>query len=530
MQTEFDVVVVGAGFAGLYMLKKLRDHGWKTVVFEAGGGVGGTWYWNRYPGARCDVPSIEYSFSFDPELEQEWTWKERYATQPEILAYLEHVAERFDLYRDIRLNTRVSSARFYQSSGRWEVKTDDGETTTARYVVMATGCLSTANTPDIPGGDSFEGDTYHTGRWPHEKVDFTGKRVGVIGTGSSGIQSIPLIAEEADELVVFQRTAGYSVPAHNHDHSPEYIEAVKADYRTIRAENRLSPIGFGGRVRPAPANAIDLTPEQRVAELEERWNEGGLTFLAAFMDVVFNEAANDIVSDFVRGKIASMVEDPDVAEALMPTTVIGCKRLCVDTGYFTTFNRPNVRLVDLKKTAIEEITPSGIQTTDESFEFDAIVFATGFDAMTGTLLRIDIQGRDGKTLTEAWAEGPKTYLGLSVPGFPNMFLITGPGSPSVLTNMVTSIEQHVEWITDCIDRLNENGQKTIEANVQDAEQWVAYVNQIAGFTLYTNCNSWYLGANIPGKPRVFMPLFGFNTYEDVCKGVAADEYRGFTMS
>ncbi len=530
MPSEVDVVVVGAGFGGLYMLHKLREHGWNAVVFEAGGGVGGTWYWNRYPGARCDIPSIEYSYSFDPELEQEWDWAERYATQPEILSYLEHVAERFDLYRDIRLNTRVESAHFDESSGRWKVKTDDGTTTTARFIVMATGCLSTANTPDIPGRDSFAGDVYHTGRWPHHKVDFTGKRVGVIGTGSSGIQSIPLIAEEAEQLVVFQRTAGYSVPAHNHLLDPDYKRTVKAEYRTIRAENRLSPVGFGGRVRPPAGNAMELTPEQRVAELEQRWEEGGLTFLVGFMDTVFNPAANDEVSNFVRGKIASVVEDPEVAEALLPTTVIGCKRLCVDTGYFATFNRPNVRLVDLRTSPIEEITPSGVRTTGEAFEFDAIVFATGFDAMTGTLLRIDIRGRDGRTLKQAWAEGPKTYLGLGVPGFPNMFIITGPGSPSVLTNMVTSIEQHVEWISDCIDRLRDNGHGTIEANVQEAEQWVEYVNQIAGFTLFTTCNSWYLGANIPGKPRVFMPLFGFNTYEDACKGIAVDNYRGFTLT
>src|ERR671922_1685110 len=530
MPSEFDVVVVGAGFAGLYMLKRLREQGWRAIVFEAGDGVGGTWYWNRYPGARCDVPSIEYSFSFDPELEQEWDWKERYATQPEILAYLEHVAERYDLYRDIRLRTRVESAHFDESSGRWEVKPDDGETTMARYVVMATGCLSSANMPDIPGRDSFEGDTYHTGRWPHHKVDFTGKRVAVIGTGSSGIQSIPLLAEEAEQLTVFQRTPNYSVPAHNQDHTPEYMQAVKDEYRAIRAENRVSPIGFGGRVRPAEANAMDLTPEQRAVELEKRWEEGGLTFLAAFMDVVFNPEANAQVADFVRRKIASIVDDPEVAAMLSPDTYIGCKRLCVDTGYFATFNRPNVRLVDLRKTPIVQITPSGVRTTDESFEFDAIVFATGFDAMTGTLLRIDIRGRDDRTLKDAWAEGPKTYLGLSVPDFPNMFIITGPGSPSVLTNMVTSIEQHVEWITDCINKMRDEGRRTIEAKPEDAEQWVAYVNQIAGFTLYTNCNSWYLGANIPGKPRVFMPLFGFNTYEDVCKNVVEDSYRGFVLN
>ena len=525
-----DVVVVGAGFAGLYMLKRLRDHGWNVRVLEAGGGVGGTWYWNRYPGARCDVPSIEYSYSFDRDLEQEWDWTERYATQPEILSYLEHVAERFDLYRDIQFETRVESAAFDEDTKTWNITTSDGAQTTARFVVFATGCLSTANTPDIPGLEEFGGEVYHTGRWPHEGVDFTGKRVAVIGTGSSGIQSIPVIAEQADQLTVFQRTANYSVPANNYVLDEEYKAEIKAEYPKLRAENRATPVGFGARGRPPAGNALETPADQLIAELEARWELGGLGFLGGFMDAFTNKEANDLVASFVKEKIAARVDDPEVAEALMPDTVIGCKRLCVDTGYFETFNRDNVRLVNLRKTPIDSITERGVKTTGESFEFDAIVLATGFDAMTGTLMRIDITGRDGLTLKEAWAEGPKTYLGLGVPGFPNMFIITGPGSPSVLTNMVTSIEQHVEWITDCVDHMRDNGVQTIEAKPEDADQWVQYVNAITGFTLFTTCNSWYLGANIPGKPRVFMPLFGFNTYTDGCAGVAADGYRGFALA
>jgi cyclohexanone monooxygenase len=525
-----DVVVVGAGFAGLYMLKRLRDHGWSVRVFETGSGVGGTWYWNRYPGARCDVPSMEYSYSFDADLEQQWDWTERYATQPEILAYLEHVAERFDLNRDITFDTRVASATFDEDATTWEIRTSDGDTTTARFLVMATGCLSAANTPDIPGLESFAGPVYHTGRWPHEGVDFIGKRVAVIGTGSSGIQSIPVIAREADQLTVFQRTANFSIPANNYELDEEYKATVKAEYPKLRAENRATPVGFGARSRPPKGNILETSETEWRTELEARWDLGGLGFLGGFIDALMNKDANDLVAGFVKEKIAEIVDDPEVADALTPDTVIGCKRLCVDTGYYETFNRDNVRLVDLRKTPIESIEPTGVRTTDESFDVDVIVLATGFDAMTGALMRIDITGRNALTLRKAWSEGPRTYLGVGVPGFPNMFIITGPGSPSVLTNMVTSIEQHVEWITDCIDHMRAAELATIEAKTEDADQWVQYVNSVAGFTLFTTCNSWYLGANIPGKPRVFMPLFGFNTYADLCRAVAADGYRGFALA
>jgi cyclohexanone monooxygenase len=524
---DVDAVVVGAGFAGLYALYRLREQGWSVQGFEAGGGVGGTWYWNRYPGARCDVSSVEYSYSFSDELQQEWVWTERYPTQPEILRYLDHVADRFDLRRLIRFDTRVEAAVFDEMSGGWEIRTSDGEVTRARFVVMATGCLSTANLPDIPGRDSFGGELLHTGRWPHHPVEFAGKRVGVIGTGSSGIQAVPVIAEEAAELVVFQRTPNYSVPAHNRPLPPAELAAVKANYADLRERNRRTVVGFGGWAPPPGGSAVGLKDDERERVLEERWADGGLWFLSVFNDVVFNEQANDLVAEFVRGKIRAVVADPAVADRLSPTTRIGCKRMCVDSGYYKTFNRPNVRLVDLREAPIEAITPTGVQTAGEHIELDTLVFATGFDAMTGTLLRIDIRGRDGLPLQEAWAEGPRTYLGLGVPGFPNLFLITGPGSPSVLTNMVTSIEHHVDWISDCIDHLRSQGHGTIEADREAAEQWVAYVNAVAGTTLYTTCNSWYLGANIPGKPRVFMPLFGFAPYVATCADVAAHGYRGY---
>jgi cation diffusion facilitator CzcD-associated flavoprotein CzcO len=527
---DVDVVVVGAGFAGLYALYRLREQGWSVQGFEAGGGVGGTWYWNRYPGARCDVASVEYSFSFSEELEQDWVWTERYATQPEILRYLDHVADRFDLRRLIRFETRVEGATFDAAARGWEIRTSDGEVTRARFVVMATGCLSTANLPDIPGRDSFEGELLHTGRWPHHPVDFSGKRVGVVGTGSSGIQAVPVIAEEAAELVVFQRTPNYAVPAHNRPLSADELAEVKTRYRDLRERNRRTFVGFGGWAPPPGGSALAMSDDERNRVLEERWRDGGLWFLSVFNDVMFDEQSNEVVADFVRGKIRSVVDDPAVADRLSPDTWIGCKRMCVDSGYFETFNRGNVRLVDLRETPIEAITPTGIRTVAEEIPLDTLVFATGFDAMTGTLLRMDIRGRDEVSLRQAWAEGPKTYLGLAVAGFPNLFLITGPGSPSVLTNMVTSIEHHVEWISGCLAHLRTEGCDVIEAGAEAAEEWVAYVNAVAGMTLYTTCNSWYLGANVPGKPRVFMPLFGFAPYVDTCASVAADGYRGFHLA
>jgi cation diffusion facilitator CzcD-associated flavoprotein CzcO len=528
---DVDVVVVGAGFAGLYMLHRLRSAGFTALVLEAGGGVGGTWYWNRYPGARCDVPSLEYSYGFDEDLQQDWAWTERYASQPEILRYLEHVADRFDLRRDIRLDTRVTAAAFDEATATWTVTTEAGERLTARFVVAATGCLSAANMPDIPGRDTFRGPTYHTGRWPHEGVDFTGLRVAVIGTGSSAVQSIPIIAEQAERLTVFQRTATYSVPAHNGPLAPDHQTEVKARYGEVRAANRMAMAGFGAlSTLGPPQHAMgEVDDGERAKLLDARWEEGGLGFIAVFADTLGNPEANEVAADYVRDKIRGIVDDPDVADLLSPTQVIGCKRLCVDTGYYETFNRPDVRLVDISDGGIEAITPAGVRAHGEDHEVDAIVFATGFDAMTGALARIRFEGVGGRTLTEAWAEGPKTYLGLAVAGFPNLFLVTGPGSPSVLTNMVTSIEQHVEWITACLAHLRARGHDRIEAEAEAAENWVAYVNSVAGMTLFPTCNSWYLGANIPGKPRVFMPLPGFPPYEAMCANVVAQGYQGFAV-
>ncbi|MGY6501147.1 MAG: flavin-containing monooxygenase [Acidimicrobiales bacterium] len=531
-EPPLDVVVIGAGFAGLYLLHRLRTAGFRVQVLEAGGGVGGTWYWNRYPGARCDVPSLEYSFGFDPDLEQEWEWSELYATQPEILRYLDHVADRFDLRGDIRLDTRVTAATFSEERATWTVESEGGEQLESRFLVAATGCLSSANLPDIPGRDSFAGATHHTGRWPHEGVDVSGQRVAVIGTGSSAVQSIPLLADQATHLTVFQRTPTYAVPAHNSPLDPAHQADVKDRYRDVRATNRRTMTGYGALSPLAPPDraAGEVDPDERTRILEERWQAGGLGFLGAFTDTIIDADANQLVADFVRDKIRQVVDDPAVAELLTPDQVIGCKRLCVDTGYYETFNRPNVDLVDISSTGIEAITSRGVRVDGVEHEVDTIVFATGFDAMTGALAKIRFRGVGGRTLDDAWSEGPRTYLGLGVPGFPNLFLVTGPGSPSVLTNMVTSIEQHVEWIGDCLEHLRRNDEIWIDATPAAADAWVDHVNAIAGFTLFPTCNSWYLGANIPGKPRVFMPLPGFPAYAERCAEVAAHGYEGFVTS
>ncbi len=525
--TELDVVIVGAGFAGLAMLHRVRQLGLTGRVFEAGSGVGGTWYWNRYPGARCDVESLEYSYSFDHDLEQEWEWTERYATQPEILRYLDHVAERFDLRRDISFDTRVLAARFDDQDRRWTISCDSGNVVSARFVVMATGCLSSTNTPDFPGMAEYGGRLLHTGQWPHEPVDFTGERVAVIGTGSSGIQSIPLIAEQAAHLTVLQRTPNYAVPAHNHPLAPADVAAVKADYDGLRAANKTMTAAFGARVGRTDVAASSLTADERVAELERRWEHGGLPFLSAFNDILLDADANRIAAGFVRGKIRSIVTDPEIADRLSPDTVVGCKRLCVDTGYYATFNRPNVELVDINERPLDGFTEYGLVIDGEEQRFDSVVLATGFDAMTGTLLKIDIRGRAGRTLQEAWHDGPRTYLGVQVDGFPNLFTITGPGSPSVLTNMVVSIEHHVEWIGDAIAAVVARSAGTIEPAAEAVDGWMAIVNAIAEFTLFPSCNSWYLGANVPGKPRQFMPFIGFPMYLEQVDAITADDYRGF---
>jgi cation diffusion facilitator CzcD-associated flavoprotein CzcO len=528
---DLDVVVVGAGFAGMYLLHKLRGLGFSVRVFETGTGVGGTWYWNRYPGARVDIESQEYSYSFSDELEDEWQWSERYATQPELLRYANHVADRFDLRRDIQFETRVTAAHYDEATNRWRVTTDGGETVSARFCVMAVGCLSAIKEPDFPGRESFRGPTYQTSRWPPEGVDFTGLTVGIIGTGSSAIQSIPVIAEQAAHLTVFQRTPNFSVPAHNGPLDPDAIAAWKADRAEYRRRQRASHGGFLSS-DPNPQSALEVDDETRRRTFEERWARGGFAIGGAFSDVASNPAANATAAAFVADKIREIVKDPRTADILTPKTYpFGTKRLCVDTDYWTTFNRPNVTLVDAAATPIEAITPTGLRTTDRAFEFDVIVYAIGFDAMTGPLLRIDIRGRGGLALGDVWAEGPKSYLGLMIAGFPNLFTVTGPGSPSVLSNMIVSIEQHVDWISDCLAHLRDRQLGVIEATGPAQEAWVAHVNECAAATLFPQANSWYMGANIPGKPRVFMPyIAGVGIYRDKCDEVAASGYDGFALS
>ena len=524
--THFDVAVIGAGFAGLHMLHRLRAMGYSARVIEAAADVGGVWYWNRYPGARCDVESLQYSYSFSSELEQQWVWTEKYAAQPEILRYIQHVAERFDLRRDITFNTRVLAATFDEDTGRWDLRTDTGQHLSARFCIMATGALSIARLPDIPGMARFAGKILHTGAWPHAGVDFSGQSVGVIGTGSSGIQVIPAIARQAKKLVVFQRTANFSIPAWNAPLAPEAQQAWKAAYGEHRARARE----VGTLYEFSDRAASQASAEERTREYERRWNQGGVNFVHAFNDLMVDRRSNDTISDFVRARIRAIVKDPQVAESLCPKDhPLGTKRICVDTGYFETYNRDNVELVDLKKTPIVEVTATGVRTSSATHALDAIVCATGYDALTGAVLNIDIRGTGGQPLAQKWAGGPRTCLGLMTSGFPNLFIITGAGSPSVLVNMVVGIEHHVEWICDCLQYLRDHGLGRIEATKQAEDDWVKHVNQAADKTLFPLANSWFLGANIPGKPRVFMPYVAkIGLYRKECQQVADKGYEGFT--
>ena len=529
---EFDALIIGAGFSGLYQLYCLRDRlGLSAQVLEAGDGVGGTWFWNRYPGARCDSESHSYCYYFSEELLEEWEWSERYPEQPEIIRYLNYVTNKFDLKRDIRFGARVRSARYDEAANRWTIETEARERYTATYLITAVGCLSSANVPDIPGLKSFTGDWYHTGQWPHEGVDLTGKRVGQIGTGSTGIQAAPVMARTAAHLTVFQRTANYSVPARNGPLSAEFKRYVREHHDEIREVIRSTPNGHPFRIDER--KAFDVTQEERQATYEKAWEKGGLRFRASFQDILTNKAANDTAAAFLKDKIREIVKDPKTAAILADIDhPYAAKRPPIDTNYFETFNRDNVTLVDIRAAPIERITPKGIRTKDGEHGLDVIVFATGFDAMTGPLLKIDIRGRSGLSLKEAWKAGPKTYLGLQVPGFPNMFTVTGPGSPSVLCNMPVAIEQHVEWITDCISNMRENGIEWIEAAPEAAEKWGAHVNDAANATLLPLAkHSWYLGANMPGKPRVFMPYAGGMTrYRAICNDIASKGYEGFVLS
>ena len=530
--SEFDAVVIGAGFAGLYMLHRLRNQmGLSVRVYEAGGGVGGTWYWNRYPGARSDSDSYIYCYSFDEELLQEWEWSERYPEQHEILAYLEHVTERFDLRKDIQFETRVTAAAFDDAANVWSVTTDRGDVVTARYVITAVGALSAANTPEFAGIDSFQGRSYHTGRWPHEDVDFTGLRVGVIGTGASAVQAIPLIAKEAGDLTVFQRTANYIVPANNGPVPPEVVAARKADYASIWQRVRESNFGF--ELYFLDKGALEVSDEERERELMARWEQGGFgIWLGAYADMFFVEEANAKIREFLHDRIREKVDDPAMAELMIPEGYpFGVKRNPLDSGYYETFNLAHVHLVDIKSNPIATITAHGLRLADGSeYQFDAIVYATGFDAMTGPINKIDIRGRDRRSLREKWSAGPRTYLGVMSAGFPNLFMITGPQSPSVLSNMPVSIEQHVEFISRIIDDMRTRGAETIEAAPEAEDAWVAHNQELAEATLFPTADTWYMGANIPGKPRVFMPNLDFvGPYRAKCDAIAANEYEGFVM-
>ena len=532
---NYDVVVVGAGFSGMYLVKKLRDLGLNFVILEQGGDVGGTWYWNRYPGARCDIPTVEYSYSFDKELEQSWDWQELMAAQPEILTYANQVADNYDLRDAMRFNTRVASADFDENENSWTVVTDTGDEYLARYFIMATGCLSVPNWPDIEGREDYAGRTIHTGLWPHENVDFTGLRVGIIGTGSSAVQSIPEIAKTAKELKVFQRTPVYTFPAGNHPLDDDFRADIKARYEDIRETQRgslggMAMFGVMGRLQEVGTEKIaDCSEEER----ERRLVEEGLPSLRRYADVGLDLEANEMACDLYRRHIADIIDDPETAKALMPRGYpMGCKRQVVDIGYYEAFNRDNVSLIDLREDPIERINESGVCTAGGQHDVDVLIYATGFDAMTGAINNVSITGRSGTKLKDKWENGPRSYLGLQIAGFPNLFTVTGPGSPSVLSNMLVSIEQHCDWITDCIHHMNSNGLNTIEAEQQAEDQWVKHVFEVADGTMLTapSCSSWYLGVNIPGKPRVFMPYVGgVGNYRAKCSSVAANGYEGFKL-
>ncbi|MEI6158210.1 MAG: NAD(P)/FAD-dependent oxidoreductase [Roseococcus sp.] len=529
MSERTETLIIGAGFAGMYLLHRMRGLGIQAQALEAGDGVGGTWYWNRYPGARCDVESMQYSYAFSEELQQEWNWSERFAAQPEILRYANHVADRLDLRRDISFKTRATAARFDEATESWEVETDTGRRITARHLILATGCLSSARLPDIAGIGDFAGKIYHTGQWPHEGVDFTGQRVAVIGTGSSAIQAIPVIAKGAAQLTVFQRTPNFSIPSRNGSMTEDYAQGWKQDYASKRAAARQMRTGILYNLSRTPA--MEVSEAERSAEYEARWAAGGTAFMAAFSDLLTSKQANDTAADFVREKIRGLVKNPEVAEILAPKNhPIGTKRICVDTAYYETFNLPHVTLVDVHKSPITRISAVGVEAGGVCHAVDSIVFATGFDAMTGTILAIDITGRDGVSMRDVWADGPRTHLGLMVAGFPNLFMITGPGSPSVLSNMIVSIEQHVDWVSDALAHLRAQGLSTMETTLKAQEDWVAHVNEVAHRTLYPQANSWYMGANIPGKPQLFMPYVGgVGTYRQICDEIAAKGYPGFSF-
>lgn len=527
--TRLDALVIGAGFGGMCMVHRLRGMGLKVQGIEAGGDVGGVWYWNRYPGARCDLMSIDYSYSFSDEIQQEWTWSEQFAAQPEILAYANYVADKLDLRKEFQFDTRVESAEFDDARGLWVARTDRGEVLEATYCIMATGPLSVPKPVDYEGAEDFKGEIHYAARWPHQEVSFAGKRVGLVGTGSTGIQIVPVVAEQADELFVFQRTPSFTMPMRNKPLDADYVAQVKRHYPALRASARNTAIGG---VRPQTTRPLfSVTPQERVELMEDSWARGGLAFLGTFSDLLFNAEANEIVAEFVRGKIGEVVKDPDVAERLKPRGYpIFARRPCLDTNYYESFNRPNVHLVDLLEDPIVRLTAGGVQTRTREIELDALIMATGYDGLTGALLAIDIKGRGGRSLREKWRDGARSYLGLAMEGFPNLFTICGANGPAALANIVTLDEQNTDWIADCITHMRDNGLATIEADAHAEGQWMDAIAALADRSLMPKANTWYVGANVEGKPRVFsLYSGGFHKYREICEGVVADGYRGFSF-
>lgn len=527
----FDAIVIGAGFSGLYQLHRLRDTlGFRCRLLEVGDGVGGTWYWNRYPGARCDTESNAYMYYFSRDILNQWDWSERYPQQPEIARYLNFVTDQLKLRPDIQLGTRVQGATYDEEDNRWVVTTAQQQTFACTYLITAIGCLSSANLPEIAGRDDFSGESYHTGQWPSQTVKFEGKRVAVIGTGSTGIQVIPVVAQEAAALTVFQRTANYSIPARNQPLSNEQKQQIK---KQADARHHIMTHNTNGHAFWIDdVNAFDVSEAEREAKYQAAWDKGGLQFRATFKDLLTSQVANDTAAAFIKKRIRQVVHDPVTAGTLTNFDhPFAAKRPPIDSHYFETFNLPHVKLIDLRRDPIQRITAAGIQTASGMHKLDAIVYATGFDAMTGAFDNIEFTGRHGKRLRDVWQAGPITYLGLQIPGFPNLFTITGPGSPSVLCNMPPQIEQHVDWITRCIGHLRTQGISTIEASQASALAWGDEVNRAAQASLLGGVShSWYLGANVPGKPRAFMPYAGgLKRYRDMCDEVASNSYRGFLL-
>ena len=545
---DYDAIVVGAGFAGMYALYCLRNMGMRVKVYEQASSVGGTWYWNRYPGARCDVDSMQYSYAFSSDLQQEWDWTEKYATQPEILKYAEHVAKRFDLKKDIDFNTSVKSIVFDEKLTNWEIKLDTGKIIKCSFVIMATGNLSVFNKVPFKGVNEYSGRILYTGQWPHHDIDISCENVGIVGTGSSAIQSIPIIAKEAKHLYVFQRTPHYSVPAYNQklQRSPNgkapvgfkqakgfdctaTVDEIKADYQGLRdrARSMFTAMAFQFNKQ----SALEVSDKKREKIFESYWQRGGIPFLAAFNDLSLSLESNYMASEFVRKKIQNVVKDPKIAELLTPKYNIGCKRLAVDTGYYESFNRSNVTLVDISKDPIKRLNPEGIELKEKNFNLDTIIMATGFDAMTGALSNINIKGKRGADLKDKWIHGPRSYLGIAISGFPNFFMVTGPNSPSVLANLIVGIEHHVNWICKCIKFMEEKKYNQFDVITKEEDNWISHSNELVKNHIYSTCDSWYVGANVPGKSRIFMPYVGgFPKYAEKCKEIEQSDYKGFIFT